>query len=228
MAAAALASSLVLAESAVQSQSPEPLPELRAMKAGLRRSLLKEILPEMKAHCDRLRELEKKQAAAQDFAGAVKARDERTKVEKQISSLEQEAAILASRPAIENAARLAARIELKLSDASLEGTQLDKSDGAITGWGAANSQATWKLPGIPPGGYEVFVRCTGQTGDVSVKESFYSLTGPCKSADDKAIEHNLGTLRVRDGAGNLTLGAAQPEKSTAWRVYSVVLVPSGI
>jgi hypothetical protein len=218
----------VLAETVVQSQSPEPLPDLRSMKAGLRRSLLKEILPEMKAHCDRLRALEQKQAAVQDFAGAVKARDERTKVEKQISALEQEAVILASRPAIENAARLVARIELKLSDATLEGAQLDKEDGAITGWGAANSQATWKLPGIPAGGYEVLVRCTGQTGDVTVKESFYSLISPCKSANDKAIEHNLGTLRVRDGAGSLILGAAQPEKSTTWRVYSVVLVPSGI
>jgi hypothetical protein len=199
---------------------------LLALKASLRKSLLKELIPEMKAHRERLLAFQQQQAAVQDFAGAVKARDERIKVEKQIGALEQEAAILASRPAVANAARLAARIELKVADAELEGTQYDAADGSITGWGSANARATWKLPSIPAGGYEVLLRCTGPCGDVIAKESFYTLTGPCKSAEDKAVEYNLGTLRVRDGAGSFVLQPVQPEKSAAWRVYSVVLVPS--
>jgi hypothetical protein len=224
----ALASSLALAESTAQSQSPEPLPDVRALKASLRKNLLKELIPEMKSHRERLMALEQQQQAAQEFAGAAKARNERLTLEKQIAALEQEAAMLASRPAVENASRLAARIELKLSEAQLEGAQLDVADGSITGWGSANSRATWKLPAIPAGGYEVLLRCTGPSGDVVAKEAFYTLTSPCNSAEDKSIEHNLGTLRIRDGAGTFILHAAQPEKSAAWRVYSVVLVPSGL
>lgn len=208
--------------------APQPPPDLRALKAGFRRSIVTAVIPEVKAHREELLALEKKLAAAQDFAGAVKARDERIKVEKQISALEQEAAILASLPSIENAARLTARIELKLSEAKLTSTSLDASDGAIAGWGQKDACATWQLPSLPPGGYEVLLRCTGPAGDVVVKEGFYSLTTSCKDTRDKSMEQNLGTLRIRAGGGSLTLVTAQPEKSAGWRVYSLVLVPSTI
>lgn len=182
----------------------------------------------MKAHREALLALEKKLALAQDFAGAVRARDERAKTEKQILALEQEAAIIASRPAAQNAARPVARIELKLSDAKLTDVQWDAKDKALTGWEKTNACATWKLSDLPPGGYEVLLRCTGPAGDVVVKEGFYSLTKACKATKDKSIEQSLGTLRIRVGASSLTLGPAQPEKSAGWRVYSVVLVPSTI
>jgi hypothetical protein len=179
----------------------------------------------MKAHREELLALEKKLAAAQDFAGAVKARDERAKLDKEIGAFEQEAAILNSRPAVANAARLAARIELKLTDAKLTGSQLDEKDGAIFGWNQPNASATWQLPGLPPGGYEVLLRCTGPAGEVIVKEAFYSLTTSCKATKEKSLEQNLGVLRIRAGTGTLSLGVAQPEKCSEWRVYSVVLVP---
>jgi hypothetical protein len=182
-------------------------------------------IPEMKAHRGELLALEKKLAAAQDFAGAVKARDERAKLDKEIEAFEQEAAILDSRPSLGNAARLAARIELKLSDAKLTGGQVDQKDGAIIGWNQPNASATWQLPGLPPGGYEVLLRCTGPAGEVIVKEAFYSLTTSCKATKEKSLEQNLGVLRIRAGTGTLTLGVAQPEKCSEWRVYSVVLVP---
>jgi hypothetical protein len=195
------------------------------LKAGFRRSLLAAAIPEMKAHHEELLSLEKKLAAAQDFAGAIKARDERAKLDKEIGAFEQEAAILNSRPAVENAARLAARIELKPSDAKLTGGQVDQKDGAIIGWNQPNASATWQLPGLPPGGYEVILRCTGAAGEVIIKEAFYSLTTSCKATTEKSIEQNLGVLRIRAGTGSLTLGVAQPEKCSEWRVYSVVLVP---
>jgi hypothetical protein len=210
--------------SAVGSQA-EPPADLRLLKAGFRRSLLAAALPEMKAHREELLALEKKLAAAQDFAGAVKARDERAKLERQIGAFEQEAAILDARPAVENAARLAARIELKLSDAKLTGSRLDGKDGAIVGWDQPNASATWQLPGLPPGGYEVLLRCTGHAGEVIIKEAFYSLTTSCKATTETSLEQNLGVLRIRAGTGSLTLGVAQPEKCSEWRVYSVVLVP---
>lgn len=211
---------------AAESQSQaEPPADLRHLKAGLRRGLLTAAIPEMKAHREELLALENKLATAQDFAGAVKARDERTRLEKQIGALEQEAAILDARPAVENAARPAARIELKLSEAKLTGSQLDAKDGAVTGWDQPNASATWQLPDLPPGGYEVLVRCTGRAGEVIIKEAFYSLTTSCKATTEKSLEQNLGILRIRGGTGTLTLGVAQPEKCSEWRVYSLVLVP---
>jgi hypothetical protein len=206
----------------------EPPPDLRGLKAGFRKNLLAAAIPEMKAHREELLALEKKLALAQDFASAVRVRDERVRTEKQILTLEQEAAILVSRPAVGNAAKLVARIELKLSEAKLSDVQLDAKDGALTDWGQPNAGATWQLSGLAPGGYEVLLRCTGPAGDVVVKEGFYSLTKTCKATNDKSVEQSLGTLRLRVGASSLTLGRAQSEKGTGWRVYSVVLVPSTI
>lgn len=206
----------------------EALPDLRALKAGLRKSLLTALIPEMKVHRDALLVLEQKHGAAQNYAGAVQARDSRSRVEQQLAALEQEAAMLASRPSVESAARLAARIEFKLADAKLVGAQMDPADGAITGWDGAEASASWQLPEIPPGGYEVLLCYTGAAGDVVVKEGFYSLTSPCKAVDDKAVEQNLGTLRIKEGSTVITLTATPPEKCAKWRVYSLVLVPSAI
>jgi hypothetical protein len=208
--------------------APDAPPDLRTLKAGLRKDLLTAVLPGMKAHRQALLAFEQKRATAQDFSGAIKARDERLKLEKQIGVLEQEAAILASRPAIQNAARLLARIELKLVDAKLTELQRDPTDGALTGWGNENASATWQLPALPPGGYEVLVRCTGPSGEIVVRETFYNLKKECKPTGDKSLEQNLGTLRISEGAGSVTLSAAAPEKSSDWRVYSIVLVPSAI
>ncbi len=211
-----------------EAPAAEPLPDLRALRAGLRKSLLTAALPEMKAHREALAALEQKLAAAQDFAGAIKARDEGIKLGKQVAELEQEAAILATRTSVDNAARLAARIELNLADARLAGAQWDAKDGAITGWEQQDASATWQLSGLPPGGYEVLLRCTGPGGDVVVKEDFYSLSGACPTTADKSSEQNLGTLRIRSGSGSFTLTAGQPDKRAAWRVYGVVLVPSDL
>jgi hypothetical protein len=201
----------------------EPPPDLHALKAGLRRGLLTVVIPEMKAHRAELLTLEHRLAESQDYAGAIKARDEGNKLAKHISVLEQEEAILASRPAVDNAARVAARIELNLGNARLEGAQYDSAEGALTGWGGEHPSATWQLPDLPPGGYEVLIRCSGPGGAVVVKEAFYSLASSCKSPSDKNEEQNLGTLRIRSGAGSLVL-----EAGPGWKVYSVALAPSAL
>lgn len=206
----------------------EPLPELSALKASLRKDLLTALLPELKAHRDALQALEQKQGAAQDYAGAVRARDARSQVDQQIAALEQEAAMLAARASVQNAARIAARIEFKLADAKLVGAKVDAADGALTGWDGTDASASWELPGLPPGGYEVIMRCTGATGDVVLSEGFYTLTCPCRPGDDKAVEQNLGTLRIKEGSTVLKLTAGPPEKCAQWRVYSLVLVPAAI
>src|SRR5687768_17270249 len=98
LAASALVAPLTQAEPAPQpAPAPGPL-ELREMKADLRAGILAAAIPEVKAHREDLLALEKKLAVAEDFAGALRTRTERTKVESKIVSLEHEAAILASRP----------------------------------------------------------------------------------------------------------------------------------
>jgi hypothetical protein len=163
--------------------------------------------------------------AAGDFESALRARNERTKLEGKITGLEREASILASRSLRASNSRLAPRIEFKLSDAKLTSAKFDSKKDVITGWDQVNATATWQLPFLPAGGYEVLLKCTGGPGEVVVKEGFYSLTGACKRTDDKSVEQNLGTLRIRAGGGTLTLAVAHPENCADWRVFSLVLVP---
>lgn len=201
-------------------------PDLRTLKSGLRRDLLAAALPEQKSHREDLLALEKKYAAAQDFAGAIRARDERIKVEQEIASMEKELAGLNSRPGGPTRTRAPERIELKLSEAALSGLKMDPKDSCLIGWNVAGASATWKLPGLPPGGYEVSLNHAGSPVTAMVRESFYSLSSELKPAVDKPVEQRLGTLRVRDGSGSITLSMIPPEKCATLRVYSLVLVPA--
>jgi hypothetical protein len=142
--------------------------------------------------------------------------------------LEQESAILASRIAVEKASIAPQRFELKPSEAKLVKIQLDPADGALTGWGQPGASATWQLPGLAPGGYEVLLRCTGAADEIVVTEGVYSLTQTCQTTADKSREQNLGTLRIHLGAGSVSVSPVRPEKCAGWRVYSIILVPSTI
>lgn len=210
------------------SAAQEPAPDLRALKTQLRRDLLSALLPEMKTHREDLLALERKLATAQDFAGASRARDERLKIEGEISSMEKELPLVTARASGAASARAPERIEFKLSDAHLTGLQFDPKDNALTGFGGPEAGATWTLPGIPPGGYEVVLRSTGGSGNAVLKENFYELTAPIKESKDKPVEQTLGTLRIRDGRSTLSLSANPPEKCAGLRVYSLVLVPSAL
>ena len=204
----------------------QPPPDLRALKSQLRHDLLTTVLPVMKGQRDELQALERKQAEAQDYAGAVRARDERIKLEGEIGAMEKELASAKARAASVAAAKAPERIEFKLGDASLTGLQIDPADQALTGFGGTPATATWTLPDLPPGGYEVMMTTTGGDGTVTLSESFYSLSATIKNPSAKPIEKNLGTLRIRDGRAKLTLSATPPEKCAALRVYALVLVPA--
>jgi hypothetical protein len=201
-------------------------PDLRSLKAQLRRELLTAALPEQKAQREALLALEKKYAAAQDYSGAIKARDERLRIEQEIAIMEKELSMIGQRAVATGAARAPERIELSLSTATLTGVHMDEADKCLTGWNATGASATWKLPNLPPGGYEVSLHHQGSDASASLKESFYTLTSNLQSASGKAVTQSLGTLRVRDGAGALTLTIGPAEKCASLRVYSIVLVPS--
>lgn len=171
--------------------------------------------------------LEKKYAAAQDYAGAIKARDERLRIEQEISLMEKELTALAQRGSSVGATRAPEKLELKLAEATLTGVQFDQGNKCLSGWGAPGASATWDLPNLPPGGYEVSLNHEGGEVTAQIKESFYTLSSDLKaSKSGKPVLQTLGTLRVRDGAGKLSLTFGAPEKCAGLRVYSIVLVPA--
>ncbi|MEZ0273534.1 MAG: hypothetical protein ACAH88_01405 [Roseimicrobium sp.] len=211
---------------ALTSGAQDAAPDLRVLKAQLRRELLTAALPEHKTHREELLTLEKKYAASQDYAGAIKARDERLRIEQEISLMEKELTALAQRPGLGVASRAPERIELNVAEATYAGVHVDPADKCVTGWGSVGASVTWKLPNLPPGGYEVTLSHQGGEATATLRESFYSLSTGLKPASGKAVAQSLGTLRVRDGTGTLTLTMSPPEKCTALRVYSLVLVPA--
>ena len=115
---------------------------------------------------------------------------------------------------------------MRLSDATLRGVQLDPKDGFISGWDKDQASASWKLPDLPAGGYEVLPRYTAEQGSVLIKESYYSLKGKLAAAKESPLEEKIGTLRIKDGKGILTLSSDSPQQSNSLRVYSLVLVPA--
>jgi hypothetical protein len=218
---------LLILPPALSSGAQDAAPDMRALKAQLRRDLLTAALPEHKAHREELLALEKKYAAAQDYAHAIKARDERLRIEQEIGVMERELNTLAQRSASATATRPGERIELSFTEASLgAGVHVDTKDKSLTGWDSVGASATWKLPNLPSGGYEVVLNHQGSDANAMFKESFYLLTcGLLKKPTGEAVEQTLGTLRVKDGTSTLTLTVGPPEKCTSLRVYSVALIP---
>lgn len=200
--------------------------DLRTLRSVFRKSVIEAIMPEKQAHLERLRDLEKKLATSHNFADAIRARDERLALEHEITALEQELPMLTARAAGEGKV-LPERIPLKLEDATLSGVKRDK-DGVLAGWTDAQSLATWKLPGLPSGGYEVILKYScgkDEGGEIMIKESFYTLRGTVTTTDDKLMEKNIGTLRIRDGHGTLTVAANSASKGGLMRLWSLELAP---
>jgi hypothetical protein len=196
------------------------------MRAQFRGSLLTAILPEQRAYHDQLLELEKKLAAAHDFAGAIQARDERVTLEQEITAYEEEMPRLAARASGADQL-LPERIVFKPADAKLSGLTLEK-DGSLSQWNAAQASATWTLPKLPAGGYEVFLKYSSGKDDPTafiVRENFYFLRGKTTPTNQKPSEQSLGTLRIRDGEGTLTLAPESVPQNSALRLVSLELAP---
>ncbi|HEY2573870.1 MAG TPA: hypothetical protein VGH65_07365 [Verrucomicrobiaceae bacterium] len=201
-------------------------PDLRALRAMFRQGLLTAILPEKRAQVSRLEELEKEFSAARDYANAVKVRDERLAMEQEVTALELELPGLTARAAGQSAL-LPERIVFRAQDAALAGLKLEK-DGAISGWDTSHGTATWKLPGLPAGGYEVIIKytCAGGTSvALETRESFYVLRGKLTAPEEKPAEKNLGTLRIREGGGPLTLATDGTDQPAALRIVALELAP---
>ncbi len=203
-----------------------PQADLSLIKTQLRKDLLQALLPEKKQHRDALLALEQKYAAATNYTGAIRARDERFALEKEIASIEKEIPILNSMAIALTSRNAPDRLEMRLSEATIRGVQLDAKDNFLSGWEKDQASATWKLPDLPAGGYEIILRYTAESGSVQIKESYYSLKGKLTATKEGPIESKIGTLKIKDGRGVITLTSDNPQQSGSLRVYSLVLVPA--
>lgn len=222
-------SAVLLPASFAKSQpagSKDAAADLHTLRAVFRHALLTAILPENRAYVARLRELEKELAAAREYTAAIKVRDERLALEQEVTAFDHELPGLAIR-ATGQSALLPERIVFSPEAATLSGLKLDK-DGALTGWNSPGSSATWKIPGVPAGGYGVILKCESADGGAAsfeVRESFYLLHGKVTLPSGQAAEKNLGTLRIRDGGGTLTLAAEDAGAPAQLRVLALELAP---
>jgi hypothetical protein len=201
---------------------------LVALRAKFDADILGSTLPVLKQQVVELAALEKKAASARDYDAAIAIRNERERVEAEISSQAKLLLLLEARQQSVTG-KTPDRILLRPAEAKLEGVRYDTTAGALTDWKAAGATATWRLPDLPPGGYEVVLHYSSgplEGGSLRVQESFYSLTSDLSTTLKGYEDLNLGTLRVRDGAGLLKISAVTVLKSNLMQLQSVELLPA--
>lgn len=201
---------------------------LTTRRAQFETELLSSTLPVLKQQVAELAALEKKAAATRDYEAAIAIRTEREHIESEISSQAKLLLLLEARQQ-SMANKAPERILLQPAEAQLNGVRYDSAAGVLTGWTAPGASATWRLPDLPPGGYEVILRYSSgplEGGSVQVQEAFYSLQADLGTTLKGFEDQNLGTLRIRDGAGPLKISAAKVLKDNLMQLQSVELVPA--
>lgn len=191
------------------------------------RSMIEASLTPLKKHLLELTALEKKRADARDYPGAIATRNERHKIEDELARLDKELLLLQTREQSLKASVLPDKIDLPLDQAKLSGVR--REGGSLTGWSKPGASASWKLPGLPHGGYEVVIRyrCGALDGGVlEVKEAKFRLVSQIDTTLKGPQEKNLGTLKITDGTSTLTLTATTLVKDNLMNLLSLGLVPA--
>jgi hypothetical protein len=184
-------------------------------------------LQPVKRHVSELSVLEKKLAAASDYNGAIRAREERLKLQHEIERLDKELLLLQSREVSMKAAELGDKIMLSIDSAVLKDVR--REAGAITGWTRPGASAEWKLPALPPGGYDLVLRyrCGPlEGGSITAKEARFTLTSPVETTLRGPEDRNLGTLKLSESNTTLTLTATSVFKDNLMQLLGVTLVPA--
>jgi len=200
---------------------------LELARLRFQRSMIESSLGPLKKHLLDLSELEKKRAEARDYAGAISVRNERRQVEDELERLDKELLLLQTREQSLKASALPDRITLALDQAKL--TNVRREGGELTGWSKPGASAVWKLPALPPGGYEIYIRhrCGALDGGVlEVKETKFHLSSQIDTTSKGPQEKNLGTLKITDGNGALTLTATTLVKDNLMHLLGLWLVPA--
>lgn len=220
---------LVSIASSALGYAAEPPPELSLEMERLKfeRSMIEVSLAPLKKHLLELTALEKKRAEARDYAGAIATRNERRKIEDELERLDKELLLIQTREQSLKASTLPDKIDLPLDQAQLSGVK--REGGSLTHWSKPGASASWKLPDLPHGGYEVVIRyrCGALDGGVlEVKEAKFRLISQIDTTSKGPQEKNLGTLKITDGSSTLTLTATTLVKDNLMALLSLGLVPA--
>ena len=203
--------------------------DLTSLRAKMELSLAQSTLPALNDYATELGNLEKLAVGKRDYETAAAVRAERLRVTAEAESQEKLALLLQTRQQANDGKSNAAKIVLKIADATLEGVTLDAATGTLTGWSAPGASASWKLPDLPPGGYEVVLRYSSgplEGGSVMVQEAFYTLTSNIGTTLKGFEEQNIGTLKIRDGSGPFKIVAKTVLKSNLMQLQGVELLPA--
>ncbi|MDB6076180.1 MAG: hypothetical protein JWO89_3820 [Verrucomicrobiaceae bacterium] len=203
--------------------------DLTSLRAKLELGLAQGSLPALRQYIGELAALEKQAVAGRDYETASLVRTERLRATAEAAAQEKLALLLETRQQTEEGKGASAKIVLKISDAKLDGVILDPSTNVLTGWSKPGASATWKLPDLPPGGYEVVLRYASgplEGGNVLVQEAFYTLSGSIGTTLKGFEEQNIGTLKIRDGSGPFKIIAKTVLKNNLMQLQGVELLPA--
>lgn len=223
------ASLLAFGADAALSVGTHPKAAIASLRVSHEIALLKATAPTLREYMAGLAALEKRLATAKDYRGAIKARDERSSVEQQLARMEKEDLLLKTRESGLRSAALPDEIILMPEQATLDGVTREPGTGALTEWKKPGSKATWKLPDLPPGGYEVIIRYSCdlvEGGSLSIGEQAFSLSGTADTTLKGASEKNFGTLKITSGSGPLTITARTVLKTNLMDLHFVKLIPA--
>lgn len=201
--------------------------EIALLRLGYERDLVAASLKPVKDQITVLAELEKQSVADRDYDAAIIARDERKRLQNELSRLDKELLLLQTREQSLKTTMLPERIKLPLESATLQGPR--REGGAITGWSQTGASAVWILPKLPPGGYEVMLRyrCgAAEGGTLLIKESRFTLQTRIETTLKGPEERMAGTLKISNGSGPLTLTAESLVTNNLMQLLAVELVPS--
>ncbi len=193
----------------------------------LDRQIIEASLEPIKKHLLELTMLEKQRSALRDYEGAMAVLKERKKVEAQLEQMDRLMVLILTREEAIQTAEMPDKISFPLAQAQLNGVTLES--GELSGWNLPGASASWKLPSLPPGGYEVFIRyrCGPLEGGVlEVKESRFLLTSQIETTLKGPQQKNLGTLKITAGSGSLTLTGKTLLKGSLMDLLELWLVPA--
>jgi hypothetical protein len=210
-----------------RTDDPGASPDIALLRLDYERKLIEASLAPVKDQITTLGTLEKQFATDRDYDDAITARDERKRLQNELARLDKELLLLQSRELALKTSMLPDRIKLPLDAATL--TDLRHEGGAITGWSRVGAAASWKLPALPPGGYEVMLRyrCgAAEGGTLQIKEARFTLTTTIGTTLKGPEERSAGTLKISDGSGTLTLAAQALVTNNLMQLLGVELVPA--
>ena len=229
LACAFVFSGLAIAAPAADPRANDPgaSPDIELLRLQYERELIESSLSPVKQHITTLATLERQFAEARDYDAAITARDERKRLQNELARLDKELLLVQTREQALQTSLLPDRIKLPLESATLSGLRLE--GGALIGWSKIGTAATWKLPKLPPGGYEVLLRyrCgAAEGGTLLVKEARFTLSTTIETTLKGPEERSAGTLKVSDGTGTLTLAAQSLVTNNLMQLLAVELAPS--